>query len=157
MTAAPAPNPLAPGPVLFACGLNRIRSPMAAGLMRRLHGPAVFVDSCGLRIDPEAFPDPFVAAVMDEVGVDLSDHAPKTFDDLENEFFDVIVSLNPEAHHRAIEFARGRSVELEYWPTLDPTLSTGSRETMLAAYRGVRDALDARIRQRFPVSRTFGG
>ena len=146
-----------PGPVLFACGLNRIRSPMAAGLMRRLHGPAVLVDSCGLRVDPEAFPDPFVGAVMDEVGVDLRDHEPKTFDDLEDEFFDVIVSLSPEAHHRAIEFARGRSVELEYWPTFDPTLTTGSRETMLDAYRGVRDALDGRIRQRFPVSRTFGG
>ena len=143
--------------VLFACGLNRIRSPMAAGLMRRLHGPAVFVASCGVRVDPDAFADPFVAVVMDEVGVDLHDHAPKAFDDLEDEFFDVIVSLSPEAHHRAIEFARGRSVALEYWPTLDPTLADGSRETTLAAYRGVRDALDARIRQRFPVSRTFGG
>lgn len=147
----------APGPVLFACGLNRIRSPMAAGLMRRLHGPAVFVDSCGVRVDPDAFADPFVAVVMDEIGLDLHDHAPKAFDDLEDEFFDVIVSLSPEAHHRAIEFARGRSVALEYWPTLDPTLADGSRDTTLAAYRGVRDALDARIRQRFPVSRTFGG
>ena len=146
-----------PGPVLFACGLNRIRSPMAAGLMRRLHGPAVFVDSCGVRVDPDAFADPFVAVVMDEIGLDLHDHAPKAFDDLEDEFFDVIVSLSPEAHHRAIEFARGRSVVLEYWPTLDPTLADGSRDTTLAAYRGVRDALDARIRQRFPVSRTFGG
>ena len=146
-----------PGPVLFACGLNRIRSPMAAGLMRRLHGPAVFVDSCGVRVDPDAFADPFVAVVMDEIGLDLHDHAPKAFDDLEDEFFDLIVSLSPEAHHRAIEFARGRSVALEYWPTLDPTLADGSRDTTLAAYRGVRDALDARIRQRFPVSRTFGG
>lgn len=146
-----------PGPVLFACGLNRIRSPMAAGLIRRLHGPAVFVDSCGVRVDPDAFADPFVAVVMDEIGLDLHDHAPKAFDDLEDEFFDVIVSLSPEAHHRAIEFARGRSVALEYWPTLDPTLADGSRDTTLAAYRGVRDALDARIRQRFPVSRTFGG
>ena len=145
------------GPVLFACGLNRIRSPMAAGLMRRLHGPAVFVDSCGVRVDPEAYADPFVAAVMDEVGIDLRDHQSKAFDDLEDEFFDVIVSLSPEAHHRAIDFAHGRAVEIEYWPTFDPTLADGSRDAVLAAYRGVRDALDARIRERFPVGRTFGG
>jgi protein-tyrosine-phosphatase len=130
---------------------------MAAGLMRRLHGPGVFVDSCGLRVDPEALADPFVAVVMDEVGIDMSGHAPKSFEDLADEFFDVIVSLNPEAQHRAVEFARDRAVELEYWPTLDPTLVTGSRETVLAAYRGVRDGLDARIRERFPRGRTFGG
>lgn len=149
--------PIAPGAVLFACGLNRIRSPMAAGLMRRLHGPGMFVDSCGLHADPEVLPDPFVAVVMDEVGIDMSDHAPKTFEDLADESFDVIVSLNPEAQHRAVEYTRARAVELEYWPTLDPTLITGSRETVLEAYRGVRDALDARIRERFPVGRTFGG
>jgi protein-tyrosine-phosphatase len=147
----------APGAVLFACGLNRIRSPMAAGLMRRLHGDRVFVDSCGLRADSDALPDPFVAAVMDEVGVDLTDHAPKTFEDLEDDSFDIIVSLSPEAHHRAIEFARGRDVELEYWPTLDPTLAAGSREQVLSAYRGVRDALETRIRDRFGKARTFGG
>jgi protein-tyrosine-phosphatase len=147
----------APGAVLFACGLNRIRSPMAAGLMRRLHGARVFVDSCGLRIDVDALPDPFVAAVMDEIGVDLADHTPKTFEDLDDESFDVIVSLSPEAHHRAVELARGRSTELEYWPTFDPTLASGSRETVLTAYRDVRDALEARIRDRFPMRRTFGG
>jgi len=147
----------APGAVLFACGLNRIRSPMAAGLMRRLHGAGVFVDSCGLRVDPDALPDPFVAAVMDEIGVDLLGHTPKTFEDLDDESFDVIVSLSPEAHHRALEMARGRSAELEYWPTFDPTLASGSRETVLTAYREVRDALETRIRDRFPLRRTFGG
>jgi len=147
----------APGAVLFACGLNRIRSPMAAGLMRRLLGARVFVDSCGLRVDPDALPDPFVAAVMDEIGVDLADHAPKTFEDLDDESFDVIVSLSPEAHHRAVEMARGRSTELEYWPTFDPTLASGSRESVLTAYREVRDGLEARIRDRFPLRRTFGG
>ena len=147
----------APSAVLFACGLNRIRSPMAEGLTRRLLGRRMFVDSCGLRIDPGALPDPFVAAVMDEVGVDMAAHAPKTFDDLEDGSFDLIVSLSAEAQHRAVEFARGRDVALEYWPTLDPSLATGSRDTILAAYRGVRDALETRLRERFPAVRTFGG
>jgi protein-tyrosine-phosphatase len=147
----------APSAVLFACGLNRIRSPMAAGLMRRLLGERVFVDSVGLRVDPEALPDPFVAAVMDEVGIDMAGHEPKSFEDLEDDSFDLVVSLSPAAQHRAVEFARTRDVVLEYWPTLDPSLATGSRDQVLAAYRGVRDALEARIRARFPALRTFGG
>jgi protein-tyrosine-phosphatase len=130
---------------------------MAAGLMRRLHGPRVFVDCCGVRADPDDLADPFVTAVMDEVGIDMAGHAPKSFEDLDDASFDVIVSLSPQAHHRAIEFARGLAVELEYWPTHDPTLATGSREVMLDAYRSVRDELDARIRRRFPLGRTFGG
>ncbi len=96
-------------------------------------------------------------AVMDEVGVDLTGHRPKTFDDLDDESFDVVISLTPEAHHRAGELARSRAVELDYWPTFDPTLTTGAREQILDAYRAVRDSLAAKLRARFPQTRTFGG
>jgi protein-tyrosine-phosphatase len=151
-----------PGAVLFACNLNRVRSPMAAGLMRRLFGHAVFVDSCGLhagsRRDDLAYgADPFAVAVMDELGVDLTGHNPKNFDDLEDSSFDVAISLSPEAHHRAGELARRRAIEVEYWPTFDPTLVEGGREARLAAYRDVRDALERRLRARFGGVRTFGG
>ena len=146
-----------PGAVLFACGLNRVRSPMAQGLMRRMFGTRVFVDSCGLRPDPQPSLDPFMVAVMDEAGVDLGRHRAKTFDELEDESFDVVISLTPEAHHRAGELARGRAVELDYWPTFDPTLTAGGREQVMDAYRAVRDALAARIRARFPQIPTFGG
>jgi len=147
----------APGAVLFACGLNRVRSPMAEGLMRRLHGARVFIDSCGLRADQDGLADPFMIAVMDELGVDLTGHRPKTFEDLEDASFDLVVSLTPEAQHRAVELARGRAVEIEYWPTHDPTLAVGSRESVLEAYRDVRRALEARLRARFGPVRTFGG
>ena len=151
-----------PGAVLFACNLNRVRSPMAAGLTRRLFGARVFADSCGLRAgrgraDDDGLPDPFVLAVMDEFGVDLAGHRPKNFDDLEDDSFDVVISLTPEAHHRAVELSRHRAVELEYWPTQDPTLIMGARETVLDAYRAVRDGLEARLRARFGETRTFGG
>ena len=151
-----------PGAVLFACNLNRVRSPMAAGLMSLLFGHQVFVDSCGLhaRSGRETFgdeADPFAVAVMDELGVDLGRHHPKTFDDLEDASFDVVISLTPEAHHRAGELARRRSVDIEYWPTFDPTLVEGGREALLGAYREVRDSLEARIRARFGEVRTFGG
>ena len=144
-----------PGAVLFACNHNRVRSPMAEGLLKLMFGDRVYVDSCGLRRDDEDEPDPF--AVMDEAGVDLTGHKPKTFDELEDTSFDLVVSLSPEAHHRAIEFARHLAVELEYWPTLDPTLIGGGREQILDAYRSVRDGLAERIHLRFPLQRTFGG
>ena len=151
-----------PGAVLFCCNLNRVRSPMAEGLMKLWFGQAVYVDSCGLhtgtRRDELPFAaDPFAVAVMDERGGDLSRHRPKNFNDLEDDSFDLVVSLSPEAHHRAGEMARGRAIDVEYWPTLDPTLVSGQRDVMLQAYRDVRDGLEKRIRARFGEVRTFGG
>ncbi len=146
-----------PGAVLFACNLNRVRSPMAEGLMKLLLGDRIYVDSCGLRPSDDDGPDPFTVAVMDELGVDVSRHRSKSFDDLEDDSFDLVISLTPEAQHRAVELTRGRAVELEYWPTMDPSLTLGPREAVLEAYRDVRDSLEARIRARFPQARTFGG
>jgi len=146
-----------PGAVLFACNHNRVRSPMAEGLLRRIAGDRIFVDSCGLRHPRDevvAFgaaneADPLAAAVMAEVGCDLSGFRVKTFDELQDDSFDVVISLTPEAQHRAVEMARGRAAEIEYWPTADPTLAEGSREARLSAYRLVRDVLAQRIRRRF--------
>lgn len=140
-----------PGAVLFACSYNRVRSPMAEALLKRLAGDRVFVDSCGLKPAEDEAGDPFVAQVMAEIGIDMSRHRPKSFDQLSEDSFDVVVSLTPEAQHRAVELSRGSAVHLEYWPTPDPTLTTGSREAILDAYREVRDGLLARIRERFGV------
>ncbi len=136
-----------PQAVLFACNHNAIRSPMAAGLMQLRFGRQVWVDSVGLRAGAEV--DPFAVAAMDELGVDIARHRPKSFDQLEDLSFDLIVTLTPEAHHRALEFTRTLAVEVEYWPTFDPSLAQGSREARLDEYRAVRDALDARIEARF--------
>jgi len=143
-----------PDAVLFACNLNRVRSPMAEALLKRMVGDRVFVDSCGLRATPgdddgEPQVDPLALEVMRELGCDLSGHRGKTFDDLDADSFDLVISLTPEAQHRAVELARGRASEIEYWPTFDPTLTEGSREARLEAYRQVRDALVARIADRF--------
>ena len=146
-----------PGAVLFACNQNRVRSVMAEGLMKLMLGDRVYVDSCGVRTEESDEPDPFVVAVMDELGFDTKGHHPKSFDELEDDSFDLVISLTPEAQHRAVELARGRAVDIEYWPTHDPTLVMGSREIVLDAYRAVRDALAERIRQRFPPPGRFGG
>ena len=136
-----------PGSVLFACTHNAIRSPMAEALMKYLHGARVYVDSVGLR--PSEV-DPFAVAVLDEIGIDLSRHRPKHFDDLQDDYFDLVISLSPEAQHRAVELTRASSCEIEFWPTMEPSLVEGSREVRLDAYRTLRDELLARLRRRFP-------
>jgi protein-tyrosine-phosphatase len=129
--------------------MNAIRSPMAEGLMMRRFGSRVFIDSCGLRKATQI--DPMAALVMDELGLDISKHRPKTFDELDDDSFDLIISLAPQAHHRALEFTRHLAVDVEYWPTLDPSAVEGSRDVRLDTYREVRDALDKRIANRFSM------
>ncbi len=137
-----------PGSVLFACTWNAIRSPMAEGLLKHLHGRRIYVDSVGVRANPV---DPFVVAVMQELGIDIARHRAKTFDDLADTSFDVVVTLSPEAQHKAVEMTRIMACEVEYWPTFDPTLAEGSREAILASYRAVRDQMLRRLRERFPL------
>ncbi|HLY55567.1 MAG TPA: arsenate reductase ArsC [Stellaceae bacterium] len=142
-----------PSALLFVCTFNTVRSPMAEALTKRLVGQRAFVDSVGVR-PGEA--DPFVVTVMEEVGLDLRRHRPKTFDDLEDAYFDLVITLSPEAHHRALEMTRSMACDVEFWPTFDPTAVEGSREAMLEAYRGVRDGLAGRIADRFPARAKAG-
>lgn len=136
-----------PGAVLFVCGMNTVRSPMAAALTRQLFPRGLYVASAGVRKGGE--PDAFVATVMEEAGVDLTRHRPQTIEDLEDTHFDVVITLSPEAHHRALELTRTMALDVEYWPTPDPTVATGGREQILDAYRTVRDGLRERIKDRF--------
>ena len=138
-----------PQAVLFACGLNSVRSPMAAALFKHLFGRMSYVGSAGVR---KGELDPFAVAAMEEIGLDIGTHRPITFEeleDLEGLNFDLIVTLAPEAHHRALELTRRLALDVEYWPTSDPTIAEGNREQRLESYRDVRDALLKRIRKRF--------
>ena len=138
-----------PSAVLFACTMNSVRSPMAEAIMKHLHGHRVYVDSAGVRAKDI---DGFAIAVMDEIGIDLTRHTAKTFDDLEDSSYDVVVSLSPEAQHKAVDMTRVMACEVEFWNTFDPTVVEGSREEKLDAYRAVRDGLVARIKERFPLA-----
>jgi protein-tyrosine-phosphatase len=137
-----------PGAVLFACTMNSVRSPMAAAILRHLAGRRVYVESAGVRAGGA---DAFAQAAMDEIGIDITQHTPRTLRDLHDTSFDLIITLSPEAHHQALELTRTMAVEVEYWPTFDATLMVGqgSREQIMHAYRSVRDQLFKRIKQRF--------
>lgn len=136
-----------PGSVLFACTENALRSPMAEAILKHLHGRRIYIDSVGIR---RGALDPFAVEVLEEIGLDLSRHRAKTFDELQDTSFDVIITLSPEAQHRAVEMTRTMAAEVEFWNTFDPSIIEGSREVRLEAYRQVRDQLLQRIKARFP-------
>src|SRR3954451_9933772 len=143
------PRSTRPQAVLFACGLNSVRSPMAAGLFKQMIGHSSYVASAGVN---KAELDPFAVAALEEAGIDISRHRPMTFEELEDWEglnFDLIVTLSPEAHHKALELTRTVAADVEYWPTPDPTAIEGTREQRLSAYREVRDQLTERIQRRF--------
>jgi protein-tyrosine-phosphatase len=121
---------------------------MAAAILKHLAGPRIYVGSAGVRAGAT---DPFAIAVMEELGIDMSQHQPVSLAELADTSFDLIVTLAPEAHHKVLDLARGFAVDVEYWPTADPTLTSGNREQILAAYRAVRDGLFAKIKSRFPL------
>jgi protein-tyrosine-phosphatase len=142
-------NALNPQAVLFACGMNSVRSPMAEAFLRHLRGRNLYVASAGVRTDAL---DPFAVAAMAEAGIDMSGHRPISFEeleDLEGLNFDLIITLSPEAHHKALALTHRIAAEVEYWPTPDPTAVEGNRAQRLDAYRAVRDQLVERIRARF--------
>jgi protein-tyrosine-phosphatase len=144
-----APRARNPQAVLFACGHNAVRSPMAESLLQQMFPQGLYVRSAGVK---RGELDPFAVAVMAELGQDISGHKPKTFEELEDWEglnFDLIITLSPEAHHKALDLTRTVAAEVEYWPTHDPTGTSGNREQKLAAYREVCDGLLLRIRRRF--------
>lgn len=148
MAAEQPPAKKNPQAVLFACGLNSVRSPMALALMRSMF-PRIYAASAGVR---KGELDPFAVAVMHEIGRDIAKHKPMTFEELEDWEglnFDLIVTLSPEAHHKALELTRTLAADVEYWPTPDPVGLEGPRAQQLHAYREVRDGLMDRIRHRF--------
>lgn len=138
-----------PGAVLFACQMNAIRSPMASAIMRHLTSHRVYARSAGVRAEPT---DRFAIEVMDEIGIDISGHEPVTISDLHDTSFDLVITLAPEAHHQVLELTRTMAFDVEYWPTIDPSVTSGSRSQVLDAYRACRDQLFERIKRRFALA-----
>jgi protein-tyrosine-phosphatase len=131
--------------ILFACTMNAVRSPMAAALMRHLSQNA-YIESAGVRAGEL---DPLAVEAMEEIGLEIAKHKPRRFEDLEDGSFDLVITLSPEAQHKAVEMTRTAATQVEYWPTMDPTAVEGSREQRLSAYRAVRDQLMERLKARF--------
>lgn len=136
----------APGAVLFVCTENAIRSPMAAALFQQISNNSCYVQSAGVRAGAI---NSFIIEVAKEIDIDLSTHKPQSLAELQDSLFDIIITLSPEAHHQALELTRTMAVDVEYWPTMDPTIVGGNRNQQIDAYRACRDGLNLKIKQRF--------
>ena len=128
--------------ILFACNINAVRSAMAEAMVKARFPGRIFTDSCGVA---PGEPDGFAMSVMTEIGLDMTSHMPKGFDDLDCEFYDVIISFSPEAHERTLELTRNIDCETLYWPVDNLAGLQGSREERLRAYRSVRDDIAAKL------------
>jgi len=89
--------------------------------------------------------DPFASAVMEKLGIDMSKHKPVSLAGVHDTSFDLIVTLVPEAYYKALEIVSGIAIDVEYWPTQDPSLASGNREQILGACRAVYDGLFTEI------------
>lgn len=143
-----------PTSVLFCCDYNSVRSPMAEGIMKKLFGTRIFVQSAGVRHEREI--DGFSIAVCEEIGVELRQHRTRSFEEMEqwgDEIggYDLIVALSPASLRHAQEYTRYNAIEVEYWPMLDPTGIGETRDEKLHIYRQTRDQLVTRIKERFEV------
>ncbi len=123
---------------------------MAEAMAKDIFGTSIFIDSVGIRNEMGDV-NPFTVAVMEEKGIDLTGHTPKNFETLNDNSFDLVITLSPEAHHRALDLTRFYSTEVEYWPTMDPTKERGNRENIMSAFRSVRDYLEGKIKNRLCV------
>ncbi|MEL6583646.1 MAG: low molecular weight phosphatase family protein [Pseudomonadota bacterium] len=145
---------LAPRPssVLFCCDHNAVRSPMAEGLMKKLFGQTIYVQSAGVFHDLEI--DGFAVAVCSELDIELTRHRARSFQEMEEwgddiTQFDLIVALSPASLRHAQEYTRTNAIDVEYWPILDPTGVGEAREDKLTAYRQARDMIRQKIETRF--------
>ena len=135
-----------PGAILFVCGQNSIRSPLAERLAKDLLGTRTFIQSAGVIMGER---NPFVDVVLEEVGINPGVHRPRAIEDLEDAFFDVVITLSPEADTQAKKHWAANSVQIEYWPIEDPSEARGQREQVLEVYRSVRDDIKKRLAERF--------
>ena len=120
--------------------------------MKKFYGQSIYVQSAGVRNDMEI--DGFAVSVCQELGIELARHRSRSFDEMQQwgddlSGFDLIVALSPASQRQALEFTRFYSLDVEYWPILDPSGLGRTREEKLAAYRQSRDQIIARMEKRF--------
>lgn len=136
----------APGAILFVCYLNSIRSPMAEGLMKKHFGKETYVQSCGMASGEL---DDLMVAIMKETSVDMSGHESRTLDELDETSFDVVIAFTESAGEAARAYFADNDVEIEVWPTPDPTAGSLDVRSMMNNYRSVRDYIEGRLLRRF--------
>jgi arsenate reductase len=141
-----------PQSVLFCCDHNAVRSPMAEGMMKKYYGDHVYVQSAGVKSELDV--DGFSVAVCEEIGVPLSNHRSRSFDEMQEwgddlSSYDLIIALSPASQRKVLDLTRFHHLDVEYWPVMDPTGLGTMRDEKLVAYRQARDQIRDRMISRF--------
>ena len=141
-----------PQSVLFCCDHNAVRSPMAEGIMKKMFGSDTYVQSAGVKGEMEI--DGFCIAVCEEIGVELSRHRVRSFDEMEEwgddlSSFDLVVALSPASQRKALDLTRLFHLDVVYWPIMDPTGLGETRDAKLNAYRQTRDQIIQQLRDKW--------
>ncbi|WP_209740334.1 low molecular weight phosphatase family protein [Aureimonas populi] len=122
--------------------MNAIRSPMAEAIAHSVLPPSVYVASAGVKCGER---DPFVDVILAEHGLALQNFQPRALEDLADGYFDLVVTMSPEAHHVALDRSGAEAVAVEFWPMPDPSVVTGSRQQILDAYRDLYRRIEAKL------------
>lgn len=136
--------------VLLMCTHNSVRSPMAEALLKKALGREVYVQSAGVFAENISV---IAEQVMEEIGINIADHCSRTYNDLSEDSFDVIVALSSEAYNFARNVTEKKCKLVEYWEvTSPPQLGEVSREMVVEACRRIRDEIRQHIYNRLGVS-----
>ena len=131
---------MTPRRVLFLCTHNSARSQMAEGLLRELGGGGFEAHSAGTEATHVR---PLAIRAMEEIGIDIGAQRSKTLDEYAGQPFDLVVTVCDEARE-ACPYFPGARAQI-HWSLPDPSKATGTEESRLAVFRGVRDELRRRI------------
>jgi arsenate reductase len=126
--------------VLFLCTHNSARSQMAEGFLRAMAGDRFEAGSAGTE---KTSVYPLAIRAMAELGVDLSGHTSKVYEDLASEGWDFLITVCDDANERC-PWVPG-SVKRLHWSFADPSRATGTEEERLAVFRRVRDQIRERL------------
>ena len=137
--------------VLFICGHNSGRSQMAEALLAKMGGSEFTVKSAGLQ--PADTVNPLVLTVMQELGIDMSGHTPKSAFDLfkAGELFTHVVTVCDKETDENCPIYPGIQ-KRENWPFPDPEKLTGTHEEKLAQLRKIRGDIKNRIAEYFGLT-----
>ena len=127
--------------ILVVCTGNSARSQMAEGLFRHRLGDRYEVQSAGTKptqVRPEAI------AVMGEIGIDISGHRSKSINEFVGQEFRYVITVCDNANESCPVFP-GKTERI-HWSFEDPAATQGTEEERKAAFRRIRDEIEARIK-----------
>jgi len=130
--------------VLFLCTGNSCRSQMAEGILRHLGGERFEVCSAGSH--PAGYVHPLAVEAMRDAGIDISGQQSKSWDEVAERWFDLVITLCDSAAAEECPNWPGGPVTA-HWSLPDPVGARGTDAERLTFCRAVAGRLAAKIGQ----------